>query len=193
MLPPCLGCRGYHDPGKWSSENTFLFVFLLTTINIDILVCSVLIIRNIFNWLYKHDISSISDRLLCMYLQYTVQLYTGSNRHVCTISQSPQIVYFFFIILRKIMLRSLWSGQALPCRVVSLLLLRNRGRYTKPWAWCRFSILRISGERRKWRKGKLCLQNTRKYFCDFITLRKLILSNSHFSLWTGCQSIILSV
>ena len=82
---------------------------------------------------------------------------------------------------------------ALPWRVASLLLLRNWGRYTKHWTWCRFSILRISGERRKWRKGKLCLQNTLEYFCDFITLQRLILRNSHSSLWTSCQSIILSI
>ena len=66
-------------------------------------------------------------------------------------------------------------------------------RSTKLATSSRFSILRISGERRKWRKGRLCLQNTRKYIQLFTTLNRLILHNSQSSVWTDLQSIILSL
>ena len=66
-------------------------------------------------------------------------------------------------------------------------------RYTKLSTSSRFSILRISGERRKWRKGRLCLQNTRKYIELFTTLTRLILHNNQSSVWTALQSIILSL
>ena len=55
-----------------------------------------------------------------------------------------------------------------------------------------FSILRISGERRKWRKGKQCLQNTNYYIGDFPWIERLILCSSEASPRTSSQTLLLA-